>query len=42
MERIRDAGVIPAHSEGVAYEWCESADNPRFRTMLNIVKNAHF
>lgn len=42
MERIRDAGIIPAHTEAVAYEWCRSADNPNFRTMLNVVKNARF
>ncbi len=38
MERIRDAGAIPAHTESVAYDWLESADNPQFRNALQIVK----
>jgi len=38
MERIRDAGIVPAHTESVAYEWLESADHPRFRDALRIVK----
>ena len=42
MERVRDAGVIPVHSEAVAYEWCQSAENPNFRHMLNIVKASQF
>jgi nicotinamidase-related amidase len=42
MERLRDAEVIPAHTEAVAYEWCESADNPKFRDMLTIVKSSNF
>ena len=42
MERLRDANVIPAHTEGIAYEWCQSAENPMFRDMLNIVKASNF
>ncbi len=42
MERIRDAGAAPAHTEAVAYEWCKTADNPAFRDMLNIVKASQF
>ena len=38
MERLRDAGVIPIHSEAVAYEWCHSADSPKFRELLAVVK----
>ena len=38
MERIRDAGAVPAHSESVAYEWIRSADHPDFRKFLAIVK----
>ncbi|MGV3617842.1 MAG: isochorismatase family protein [Fimbriimonas sp.] len=38
MERIRDAGVVPAHSEAVAYEWLGTAEHPRFREALAIVK----
>ena len=42
MERIRDAGIVPCHTEAVAYEWCKSADNPQFRHMLSIVKASKF
>ena len=42
MERIRDAGITPCHTEAVAYEWCKSADNPQFRHMLSIVKASKF
>lgn len=42
MERLRDAGIVPAHTEAIAYEWCRSAENPLFREMLNIVKNSKF
>ncbi len=42
MERLRDAGIIPVHTEAIAYEWCKSADNPNFRHMLNIVKDSKF
>ncbi|WP_158409175.1 isochorismatase family protein [Fimbriimonas ginsengisoli] len=38
MERIRDAGVVPAHTEAVAYEWLGTAEHPRFREALSIVK----
>jgi nicotinamidase-related amidase len=39
MERIRDAGAMPAHTESVAYEWLGSSTHPRFRNVLEIVKN---
>lgn len=38
MERIRDAGAVPAHTEAVAYEWLGSAEHPKFREALAIVK----
>jgi nicotinamidase-related amidase len=38
MERVRDAGVVPAHTESVAYEWMRTADHPMFREALKIVK----
>lgn len=38
MERLRDAGVIPVHTEAVAYEWCHSANNPKFKELLAVVK----
>ena len=39
MERLRDAGAVPAHTESVAYEWLRTADHPTFREALQIVKN---
>jgi nicotinamidase-related amidase len=38
MERMRDSGVLPMHSESVAYEWIGSAAHPRFREALQVVK----
>ncbi len=38
MERMRDEGVVPMHTEAVAYEWLGSADHPKFRDAVAIVK----
>jgi nicotinamidase-related amidase len=38
MERLRDAGIGPIHSEAVVYEWMQTADHPRFREVLQLVK----
>ncbi len=38
MERLRDAGVVPAHTESVAYEWLGTATHPLFKAFLAIVK----
>lgn len=38
MERIRDAGAAPAHTEAVAYEWMVGADHPKFKAVLELVK----
>lgn len=38
MERIRDAGIMPAHTESVVYEWLGSASHAKFRDVLKIVK----
>ena len=38
MERMRDAGVAPIHTEAVAYEWLESANHAQFRDALKLVK----
>jgi nicotinamidase-related amidase len=38
MERIRDAGAAPVHSEAVAYEWMQTAAAPPFKEMLGLVK----
>ncbi len=41
MERIRDAGVVPAHSEAIAYEWMGAATHPKFKDILQLVKVAN-
>jgi nicotinamidase-related amidase len=38
LKRIRDAGAVTAHTESMAYEWMQSAEHPRFREVLKIVK----
>lgn len=40
MERIRDAGAMPAHTESVAYEWMRDSTHPRFRDVLAAVKRS--
>ena len=39
MERMRDAGVVPVHSEAVAYEWMGTAKHLAFRQILDLVKH---
>ncbi len=38
MERMRDAGVAPIHSEAVAYEWIGTSEHSRFREAVQLVK----
>ena len=38
VKRLRDAGVTIAHTESIAYEWTGSADHPKFRDVLKLVK----
>ncbi|HVT12650.1 MAG TPA: isochorismatase family protein [Fimbriimonadaceae bacterium] len=38
MERMRDSGALPMHSESVAYEWMGTAEHPAFREALKVVK----
>lgn len=38
LDRMRQAGVAIAHSESIAYEWMGSADHPKFREALGIIK----
>lgn len=40
MERMRDSGVMPSHTETLAYEWMRSAEHPQFREALKIVKES--
>lgn len=38
LSRLRDFDVTVAHSEAVVYEWMQSADHPKFREVLALVK----
>lgn len=38
MERIRDVGGLPAHTESVVYEWLGGSTHPAFKSVLEIVK----
>jgi len=38
IKRLRDLGVTLAHSEAVVYEWMQSANHPKFKDVLAIVK----
>lgn len=38
MERIRDAGILPAAAEAVVYEWVREAGTAEFREILPLVK----
>lgn len=38
MERMRDSGVVPVHTEAVAYEWLGTAEHFAFRQVLDLVK----
>jgi hypothetical protein len=38
MEQVRDSGVMPAHTEAVAYDWLGTAEHSDFREALAIVK----
>lgn len=38
IERMRAEGAVVAHTESVAYEWVGAADQPKFREMLDLVK----
>lgn len=39
MERMRDAGIVPIHSEAVAYEWLRTSEHLRFRDILALTKS---
>jgi nicotinamidase-related amidase len=40
MERMRDSGIVPSHTESLVYEWMGTADHPKFKEVLELVKNA--
>jgi hypothetical protein len=40
MQRLRDAGATLVSLEMVAFEWLRSCDDPRFRSVLPLLKTA--
>jgi len=38
LNRMQAAGAVLAHTESIAYEWLKSADHPKFKEALQIVK----
>lgn len=38
LERMRQAGAAIVHTESIAYEWLQTAEHPRFREALALVK----
>ena len=40
MERMRDSGVLPSHTDTLVYEWLGSAEHPKFKEVLKLVKEA--
>ncbi len=39
LARLRDQGVTVTTAEAVAFEWCETADDPQFKALSGLVKN---
>lgn len=40
LDRMRDAGAQIAHTESIAYEWMGTAEHPKFREVLKLVKES--
>ena len=38
FKRLRDLGVELVHSESLVYEWLDTAEHPRFKEVLGLVK----
>lgn len=38
LRRLELSGCLPVTSESIMFEWCRSAENPRFREMQRLVK----
>lgn len=38
LRRIEAAGAVIVHSESIVYEWLGTAEHPRFRDVLALVK----
>lgn len=39
-ERMADAGVFSTTSEAAVFEWCRSADHPRFKEISRLIKES--
>lgn len=39
LRRLESAGAVVAHTESVVYEWMRTADNEKFRDVLEVVKS---
>lgn len=40
LRRLGEAGCIVTHTESVVYEWMRSAEHPKFREVLRLVKES--
>ena len=38
IRRLRDAGAVICSAEGAAFEWCETAEAPEFRSMSQLIR----
>jgi nicotinamidase-related amidase len=38
LRRMEQAGVVPTHTESVAYEWLRTSERDEFKAILNLVK----
>ena len=38
LQRLRDGGVTVCSAESIAFEWCESSDQARFRALSRLVR----
>ena len=38
VQRMRDAGATICTAEGVAFEWCETAEAPQSKTMSRLIR----
>lgn len=39
LARLRDSGAIVTTVEAIAFEWCETADDPQFKALSSLVKS---
>lgn len=41
LDRMRHAGAVVTHTESIVYEWLRSAEHPKFKEVLELVKQAN-